>query len=282
MVVTPRGEQPPEDKPAPTPTVRQVTHLSGSSGSETGVVHASGLEGKKLKPVTMPPMPTVKGSVAAADAKPGKAGAPLMRLVNTKRITLNFEVKDVGPSGLSSVELWYTQDCRDWKKYNAPTQAQAYVIEVDDEGMYGFTLLARSGLGLGKEPPGPGEQPQVWVIVDLTKPDVQLTEVTPPSSPRSQQVTIAWTAADKNLGRQPITLSYAEKEDGPWKVIAGNLENTGKYVWQAPANTARFLVRVEAADLAGNVGRAQSARPLLMDTSTPTVSIVGVEAAPPR
>ena len=266
VVMTPRGEQAPE---------KTITPVSGTESNSDNIVLASRTEPAKPRL----PAPTVKNSTPA-DAKPTKPGAPLMRLVNTKRITLNFEVKDVGPSGLSSVELWYTQDCREWKKYDAPTQAQAYVIEVDEEGMYGFTLLAKSGIGLGKEPPNPGDQPQVWVIVDLTKPDVQLTELTPNNTGRTQQVNIAWKASDKNLGRQPITLMYAEKEEGPWKVIANNLENNGKYTWQAPGDAARVLVKVEATDLAGNVGKSQSATPVALDNARPSVSIVNVEAAP--
>jgi hypothetical protein len=278
MVSTPRNEPAPE---------RQVGYTTTAVGAER-VVPASRVE--KAEPKKPRPMPALPPSLAAKGSLPvepktpetrtAKGGMPLMRMVNTKRITLNFEVKDVGPSGLSSVELWYTQDCRDWKKYDAPTQAQAYVIEVDEEGMYGFTLLARSGLGLGKEPPAPGEQPQVWVVVDLTRPDVQLTEVTPSASGRSQQVTLCWRASDKNLGRQPITIYYAEKEEGPWKTIASNLENTGKYVWQVPPGVARVHFKVEATDLAGNVGKAQWSKPVLLDTSMPTVSITAVDSAP--
>ena len=206
-------------------------------------------------------------------------GRPARALVNTKRITLNFEVKDVGSSGLASVELWYTQDGRTWQKHQAPTKAKAYVVEVDDEGMYGFTLLARSGIGLAKEPPAPGDQPQVWVIVDLTKPDVHLTEVQPSLNSKQQQVSIKWKASDKNLSRQPITLYYAANEQGPWMMMASNLENTGCYNWPVPIDApAKFLVRAEAVDLAGNVGRDQLTTPVLLDIKVPSVSIVNVEA----
>jgi hypothetical protein len=219
------------------------------------------------------PLPPVPGETATA-----RAAMPLVRLVNTKRITLNFEVKDVGPSGLAGVELWYTQDCRSWQKYDASPSALA-VVEVDEEGMYGFTSVARSGSGLGKEPPAPGDQPQVWVIVDLTRPEVQLTEVTPRFHDKKQELTITWKARDKNLGRQPVSLSYAEKADGPWAIIAANLENEGKYVWQAPPDApARLLVRAQAVDLAGNVGTAVTPRPVLLDLRMPSVSIVNAEA----
>jgi hypothetical protein len=265
-------------RPALLPPLRPVP------GESASVNTTAAKPGQPLRPIghfatnTRSATPSV-AQITPTQGKPARAGAPLLRLVNTKRITLNFEITDVGPSGLGAVELWYTQDGRDWKKYDAPTQAQAYVVEVDEEGMYGFTLLAKSGTGQAKDPPTTGDQPQVWVIVDLTKPDVRVAEVVPSSVGGRKQVAIRWNASDKNLGRQPITLSWAEKEDGPWQPIAASQENTGSYLWQVPPGTPpRFLVRVEASDLAGNVGRAQTARPVVLDTSTPTVSIVNVEA----
>jgi hypothetical protein len=41
---------------------------------------------------------------------------------------------------------------------------------------------------------------------------------------------------------------------------------------------AKVLFRVEAADLAGNVGRAQISKPVMMDNSVPTVKILEVDA----
>jgi hypothetical protein len=76
-----------------------------------------------------------------------------------------------------------------------------------------------------------------------------------------------------------VGLYYAEKESGPWLPIATSQENSGRYVWQVPASAPpSFFVRVEATDLAGNMGRAQTAKPVLLDTSRPTVSILGVES----
>src|SRR5262249_23768586 len=79
--------------------------------------------------------------------------------------------------------------------------------------------------------------------------------------------------------RQPITLSYAEQVGGPWRTIAANIENTGSFEWHPPTTGAagRFLVRVEAIDDAGNVGVAQTPRPVLLDGSRPSVSILNVE-----
>src|SRR5207248_5983412 len=155
-----------------------------------------------------------------------------------------------------------------------------YVTEVPEEGMYGFTLLAKSGLGLGKKPPQRGDSPQVWVEVDLTKPAVSLTDVRHGLGAKAREVTITWSATDRNLARRPITLAYAEKAGGPWVPFAANIENTGKYVWAMPAGAPNsFLVRVEAVDLVGNVGSAQSAKPLVIDMSQPSAVILGVDSA---
>jgi hypothetical protein len=211
----------------------------------------------------------------AAESRLGMSG---VRVVNNKRITLNYKINDVGPSGVSSIDVWVTHDGRVWKKLDVGTQTHPpCIVEVSDEGLYGFSLLARNGLGLGKAPPQAGDVPQVWVDVDLTRPTVQLmgVEVTGPSKGTA---IISWSAADKNLGPRPITLSYSETGKGMWTPIAASLANSGRYIWQMPSSVSgRFLVRVEATDLAGNTGSAQSQEPVLIDLSQPTISILNVE-----
>src|SRR5262249_4024083 len=57
-----------------------------------------------------------KDTKASADAGPRREkhdaslppGSPAVRMVSSKRIVLNYHVKDVGPSGLSGIELWWT------------------------------------------------------------------------------------------------------------------------------------------------------------------------------
>jgi hypothetical protein len=218
--------------------------------------------------------------VLVLDHQPKSLAPPAVRMVNSQRITINYEVKDIGPSGVSGVELWCTHDGKSWKKRDVSRQARPpYVVEVQEEGLYGFTLLARNGIGLGAEAPKPGDLPQIWVEVDMTSPVVQLTGVNANCSGHKQNVIIHWKATDKNLGPRPITLSYAQTEEGPWQVIAAKVPNTGRYVWALPPETpARFLVRVEATDLVGNVGASQTPKPVLMDRSQPVVNILNVDA----
>jgi hypothetical protein len=209
-------------------------------------------------------------------------------LVNSKRISLNYELKEVGPSKVSLVELWVTRDGRTWQKFKEDTgmgqsgPQPPFIVEVNEEGQYGFTLVARSGVGLGERPPQVGDPPQVWVEVDLTKPVVRILSVDPPRTVEDRNLTVTWSASDKNLGRQPITLSYAEQAEGPWTSIAINLDNTGRYVWAMPLNVPfRIYVKVEATDRAGNVGSAQTANPILVDLSKPKVTITTIEPRTP-
>lgn len=272
---------PPKDsKPAITSTAPPVVATAAKESARdlpTSADHGSSLLSLKEQAVLPPP-----GSVATVGldqpSSPRPAG-PAVRMINSKRITLNFEVKDVGPSGLAGVDLYYTQDAKTWKKGDAPPQTKSpYVIEVTDEGLYGFSLVAHNGSGMGKEPPQSGDQPQVWVEVDQTKPVVRLQGIEEAFGGRNQSLVVRWTASDKNLGPKPITLLYAEKNDGPWQTMAANVENNGKYSWAIPSGIpARFFVRVEATDLVGNVAGAQTPTPISLDLSLPTVSILGVE-----
>jgi hypothetical protein len=220
-----------------------------------------------------------QGGTAVTPAAPPAGNAPV-RWVNAKRFSLNYEIKDKGPSGVSVVELWYTSDGRNWQMYRKEAPNPPFVVEVTTEGRYGFTLIARSGVGLGEHPPQVGDPPQVWIEVDTTKPIVRLLGADVDRSSELRNLSIVWTASDKNLGRQPITLSYAEDPDGRWTVIE-KTENTGRFVWQMPQSVPyKFYVRVEATDQAGNVGSDRTKEPVLVDLAKPKVKFVDVSPSP--
>jgi hypothetical protein len=232
---------------------------------------------------TVTPGAAARPAGATATADPG-AGGVAVRVVNSKRISINYELKEVGKSGVAVVELWYTRsDGRNWQKYDErvnPQSPYVYVVEVNDEGLYGFTLVARNRAGFGEQPPKVGDTPQVWVEVDLTKPVVHLQGVEVGRGQEAGNLTISYTAADKNLAPQPISLSWAEKPEGPWVPIAANEENTGRYVWRMPETVPyQFYVRVEAADRAGNVGGDETHKPVIVDLSQPKVQVIGISPA---
>jgi hypothetical protein len=230
------------------------------------------------QPLTVPPaLPEAMGRPAETTNAVDRPGS-LLRVVNTRQISFSFDVKDVNSSGLSGLEVWSTLDGRTWNKCECREAGRTCVVEVEREGMYGFTMLARNAVGVSKQPPHSGDSPQVWVIVDETAPavgDVR-AELNRDSKPRT--VAVTWKAVDQNLRRNSITLLSAASEAGPWKVIAANLENTGQYLWTLPNDApVTAVIRVEATDLAGNIGRAQTAASVPLDNRVPEVIIEGVE-----
>jgi hypothetical protein len=120
----------------------------------------------------------------------------------------------------------------------------------------------------------------IWIEVDLTKPDVRIADVVVGRGIETGNLTVTWNATDKNLNRQPITISYATKAEGPWTPIPGAtaVENSGRFVWRMPGDVPfEFFLRVEATDEAGNIGQADTPRSVKVDLSTPKARVIGVE-----
>jgi hypothetical protein len=199
--------------------------------------------------------------------------------VNSRYIRLNYELREVGPSGVSAVELWATRDGKTWQCYaNEPPPAGPLVVHVAEEGSYGFTLVVKSGVGTCSQRPKTGDPAQMWVEVDETRPEVKLGEVVVGKGAEADLLTIHWKASDPHLAARPITIKTAVSKDGAWTPIATNLENTGTYVWKMPKDVPfQFHVRVEACDQAGNVGCAGTADPVHVDPAQPKGKILGVD-----
>jgi hypothetical protein len=205
--------------------------------------------------------------------------------VNSKKISLSYEIKDKGPSGISAIELWFTRIVgpgRKWERYDNPVSnpQSPYVFDVVDEGVYGFILRVINGVGLADAPPATGDPPQVWVEVDLHPPIVHWVNSEVGRGADTGSLTITWRATDKNLGKEPINILYAADTKGPWTKVAENMENTGRYVWRkGQTEPHKFWIRVDATDKAGNVGSVVMTKPTLFDLAQPKSVIVGVSAA---
>jgi hypothetical protein len=224
------------------------------------------------------------GTRAGNSSQENGSGKGNISMVKSRRFQLNYKIDDVGPSDISRVEVYVTRDGgKVWRKYDqdAPKQPPC-IVDVPEEGRYGFTLVARSGVDLGEHPPKSGDLPQFWVEVDETKPIVKLIGVDVGRGIDQGNLSVTWTASDKYLGPNPINISYAKTPEGPWVVAVPNLPNTGRYVWRMPADGLpyQFFVKVEASDLAGNIGAAETTAAVKVDLSTPKARVIGVDVSP--
>jgi hypothetical protein len=230
------------------------------------------------RPVCPPPAPTAHVEAIKEEAAPAVGKVPTM-VVNSRRIRLNFSISDVGPSGVSSVELWCTRDGQAWQRYSSePPPAGPLVVHVAEEGRYGFSLVVKSGVGASSPPPRTGDAPQLWVEVDETRPHVRVLHAELGKGLDDGCLVLSWAASDVNLIPRPITLSTSTSKDGPWTPVVNNLENTGKYVWRTPRDVPyQFYVRVEATDRAGNVTADCWPEPIKVDRACPKGVILGIE-----
>jgi len=221
-------------------------------------------------------------SEAAAETS-GPSGGGRSRIVNTRQFQIGYKLQDVGPSGVSSVDLYITQDDgATWYKYGEDNDSQSPIqVEVPKEGTYGFAIGVRSGVGLASDPPQPGEKPASIVTVDQTPPQLELLPIQQGRGRAASKLLIQWRFADENPADKPISLSFSASGQGPWQPITGWQENTGNYIWTiGPGVPSKFYLRLEGRDVAGNVQVIETPQPVLVDLSRPTAKIIDIEAGP--
>lgn len=239
----------------------------------------------------------VPSAVAPGPAlAPQRGPLPPLQYINSAQLTLQYEVAKYGASGVGSVELYVTRnDGATWEllggeqNLNLPPAAdprgaaasvqRSLSAKLPGEGTYGFYLIVRSGVGLGKPPPKNGDAPLMRVEVDTTPPEATLYRLDPVPGKRDTLL-VSWSAKDRNLTATPITLEWAERRDGRWENLASReLPNDGRYEWKVPPTVpAKVYLRLTVRDLAGNTGVAETPEPVTVDLNEPEVRFIGLGA----
>lgn len=206
------------------------------------------------------------------------------KVVGTRAFNLGYQVEEVGPSGVGSVDFFITDDGgKKWYRYGSdPDLVSPIRIDVPGEGSYGFQVRARSGVGLSSEAPRPGEQPAVTVVVDETPPVVTFDGPRQRAGQKLPVVELNWKSEDANpaLGKS-IDLEYATSADGPWTAIAKGIDDRGVYEWATDSVPQEpIFLKVSSRDAAGNVGTAITEKPLIVDLTRPTARITDIEVEP--
>lgn len=276
--------------PTPTPIPgRKEESLAARDTSEPGPSFGAPGGGRlpstpKITGDDLPPATTSRSgeppkvsSIPGADG-PTPAGIK-PRLVNSRRFELDYDIESVGSAGVAKVELWGTRDGgKTWTSLgNDPDSTSPYVVIVDREGIYGFRMVIESTTGLRSPAPQPGELPEVWVGVDVTKPTAKITTAQVGEGDRAGEMEVRWEAHDTALTSRPIALAFSESADGPWTMIASGLSNQGSYVWRIDNRMpAKMYLKLDARDEAGNVGTFITPEPVAIQRVRPQGKIRGV------
>ncbi len=218
-------------------------------------------------PIKVPAVPTGLGMRPAGT----------LQLINTTHASVDYRIDQVGASGVGKVETYMTPDNgQSWHRVGENTgKASPANINLPGDGVYGIRIVVTNGNGFGGRAPVRGDMPQCTIEVDSTSPFVQMRPVEVIAS--TGQIELRWNAQDKNLGNEPISLSYRTHTDGPGLEIARKVKNDGVYRWTIPRDLGpQVFFRVEVTDQAGNLAQDVSRQPVVIDVTEPRATVVGV------
>lgn len=208
-----------------------------------------------------------------------KTSQGVRQLVNHQVFNIDYQVDDVGPSGVSAVELFVTENNgREWFAYgNDIDMRSPFQVDTLGEGTFGFAVRVRNGLGFRATPPQAGELPSIVVTVDKTAP---VAEMAMPQVivDRVGQIRVAWRVSDQNPSATPVRLEYGASAAGPWTIA---------FDWQADVGAVNIPIqsgmptsmyfRLLARDAAGNIATTQTHQPILIDQQRPTARLLSIQ-----
>lgn len=241
---------------------------SGGSGTASRVAEVSG------------------GSLGQSSGRPfgfdDLSPAEVPKMVNSRTFQIEYEVESVGSAGVAKVELFGTRDGGEtWTSLGTdPDNRSPLVVTVNGEGLYGFQVVVQSASGLSGPPPRAGQRPELWIGVDLTKPQAALTGAEPGNNP--DELVLFWEARDARLESRPISLYFSNRPGGPWTPIASGLENTGRYTWRLDNRVRQQVyIKLEARDEARNISVSEPPDPISLQRQLPQGHIRGVRPVQP-
>lgn len=203
------------------------------------------------------------------------------QVVNNRVFDIPYQIDDVGPSGVSSVDLFVTEDNgREWFRYDSDVDLQSpFQVDTRGEGTFGFAVRVRNGIGFSEPPPQPGERPSIVILVDQTPPTAELAQPQVLADGQGR-VRLTWHVEDQNISSAPVRLESAISAAGPWTPLFDWQMDQRSYEMPILSGTPTTLhFRLLARDAAGNVTTAQTAQPVLIDQQRPKARLLRVQPA---
>lgn len=230
-------------------------------------------------------------ALAAAALTAGEAAAPALQPEPFKDGTRDIPVtaaKDLpfpfkAPDGLATTELWFQGFDKGawgaWQKHGQAFAKDVPVVWAPPEGRWRIYLrpIYTSGLA-GPDPAKEPEKvkPQKEFIVDRSAPTVAVTFPAAKAKLRGgDKYTVTWAATDPYLRNAPIAIRWSRDGSGTFETVAADLPNSGTFDWTVPRDmTQTGVLRIEAADKAGNLGSGESVA-VLVDSIRPKGRVTG-------
>jgi len=228
--------------------------------------------------------PIGHGDIVASSSGAGMEyrGRPL-HLTSSRRFAWDYESDPASPANASRAELWTTQDGGvTWQRTAVDTDGRSPIdVSLPSSGLFGVRLEMVVGSSPDGDGPRSGAMPDAWVGVDDEQPRVDLVGAARSDGSPNGEVVIRYVADDPLIAPRSVKLLYSPNADGPWATIADGLDNQGEHRWTPDRSApAEVFVRVEARDLAGNVGVASATAPIALTASRSSGRLGGLRPLP--
>ncbi len=253
----------------------------------------------RTAPASRDPAFTLTSAPGAAQSTSRRTDLPEIHYTKEPQVTIEYEIENQGPSGISKIEVYLTRDDgRTWMKWQDLTRTEAgrgdnsqeRVLPVtlrlpEPDGLYGFRIVPYSGVQLSHGAPANGDAPEIRILADRTAPFIELFKPEPDAKDHNILV-LQWRANDGNLADQPIRIFWSDNVNGEWKSVVttstdGSVANTGRYAWNVPPGLPlKVFLKIAAEDKAGNVGEAITPQPLAVDLHKPVGRIKAIAGKP--
>jgi hypothetical protein len=230
-----------------------------------------------------PPPPAPVPQIVEKPATETHAGLPPMvppaadkpQLLNGVKCVLDYAID---MPNVTKVEGYATKDGgQTWLPLGEDADHKSpFEFELPGDGAYGLVLVVSTPSHAG-QPPAAGDTPDWFVEIKTSKPAVEMTDIRLGTGDEAGQLVLVWAAHDKQLTPNPVSLSWATSPTGPWTLGATNMKASGTARWAVPKEAgSKVFLRLEATDLAGNVGTWESSEPVMMGSEKAHIRILGV------
>ncbi len=185
-------------------------------------------------------------------------------------LALELDIKDEGPAGLASAQLWVSQDDgTSWTQGPFIQDPRTVAWKAPADGRFRLAIVATDKAGNKSAEPKGKTDDQSTLIVDTTAPSIIMTSAigiipADKAGPTPQRdfkpgdpVQVPFAVKDVNLAPNTVTVFFQSDPAKGWTEIGKNLAADQTYRFAIPkVETKTAKIKVTAVDAAGNIGEA--------------------------
>ena len=195
-------------------------------------------------------------------------------------LSLDLDIKDEGPAGLASAQVWVSQDDgTSWTQGPYIKDQRSVAWKAPGDGKFRLAIVATDQAGNQSPIPKGKADDQFVLTVDTSAPVVLLTSAigiipADKAGPTSQRdfkpgdkVQVPFTIKDVNLAPNTVSVFFQSDAAKGWTEIAKNLPADQTVRFPIPAvETKEARIKVSAVDAAGNIGEGVATESFTIQT----------------